>query len=213
MPTLLHLDSSADLDGSRSRAVTRTFADAWTQRGPEYTVVRRDLHVDQLPHLADPSLHWPPQLRPEGATPPADQEELQKQIIAELIGADVVLVGAPMYNYSMPSTLKAWIDYIHVPAVTAPFGDDTQPMRGKPAVIVSARGAIYDAGTPTEDWDHVVPPLKIILGNALGMEVEVITASRTLAETVPAMNGEIENSRAELSAAHEAAAEAARRLG
>jgi FMN-dependent NADH-azoreductase len=213
MPTLLWLDSSADLTGSRSRAVTKTFADEWRARGPEYTVVRRDLHAEQLPHLADPALHWPPQLRAAGANPPAEQEALQHEIIDELVAADVVVVGAPMYNYSMPSTLKAWIDYIHVPAVTTPFGDvDAQPMKGKAAVVVSARGGSYDAGTPTEGWDHVVPPLQIILGNALGMDVEVITTSRTLAETVPAMSAEIDRSRDELASAHEAAAAAARRL-
>ncbi|WFR65878.1 NAD(P)H-dependent oxidoreductase [Curtobacterium flaccumfaciens] len=58
MPTLLHIDSSADLAHSRSRALTAAFADAWRARGPEYTVVRRDLHVDQLPHLETSALHW-----------------------------------------------------------------------------------------------------------------------------------------------------------
>ena len=130
MPHLLHLDSSADGEHSRSRAITPTFTDTW--RGcASYTVTYRDLHRDPLPHLADAALHWPPRLRPEGTTPPAAAEALQQELIAELTAADVLLVGAPMYNYSVPSSLKAWIDHIHVPGVTAPFDVDSQPLAGR----------------------------------------------------------------------------------
>ncbi len=218
VPHMLHLDSAAALKNSRSREITATFADAWRDRGPQYTVTYRDLHRDPLPHLADAVLHWPPRLRPEGAASAdpaalAAAEALQDELIGELLAADVLLVGAPLYNYSVPSSLKAWIDHIHVPARTAPFVDaPTQPMAGRPAVVVSSRGASYDAGSPTEGWDHAVPVLEIILGTALGMQVEVITTSLTLAETVPALAPQLDRSRAELAAAHEAAAAAARRL-
>ncbi len=212
MPTLLHLDSSADLRDSRSRAITRTFAEEWASAGPEFAVVHRDLHVDPLPHLADSSLHWPARLRPADAAPPAEAEALQAVLIEELIGADVLLVGAPMYNYSLPSTLKAWVDHIHVPGVTAPFDVPSQPLAGRPAVIVTSRGASYDPGSPSEGWDHTVPPLELILGTALGMATEVIATSLTLADVLPALADQRERSRAELAAAHEAAREAARRL-
>jgi FMN-dependent NADH-azoreductase len=219
VPHLLHLDSAAALKNSRSREITATFADTWRDRGPQYTVTYRDLHRDPLPHLADAVLHWPPHLRPEGAAwvdaaVLAEAEALQDELIGQLLGADVLLVGAPLYNYSVPSSLKAWIDNVHVPGRTAPFVDaPTQPMAGRPAVVVSSRGASYDAGSPTEGWDHAVPMLQIILGQALGMPVEVITTSLTLAETIPALAPMRDRSRAELAAAHEEAAAAARRLG
>jgi FMN-dependent NADH-azoreductase len=217
------LDSSASLDNSRSRQITATFAEAWRDRGPQYTVTYRDLHADPLPHLADAALHWPQRLRLAGAqgagrTAGAGQaafeaaQALQDELIGELLAADVLLVGAPMYNYSVPSALKAWIDHIHVPGRTAPFDVATQPLAGRPAVIVSSSGGSYDAGSPTEGWDHAVPVLQLILGTALGMNVEVISTSLTLAETVPALAGQLDRSRAELSAAHEEAAAAARRL-
>ena len=218
MPHLLHLDSAASLRNSRSREITATFADTWRGRGPEYSVTYRDLYRDPLPHLADAVLHWPSHLRPEGAASVdpaalAVAEALQDELIGELLGADVLLVGAPLYNYSVPSSLKTWIDHVHIPARTAPFvGAPTQPMAGRPAVVVSSRGASYDAGSPTDGWDHAVPMLELILGTALGMTVEVITTSLTLAETVPALAPELGRSRAELAAAHEAAAAAARRL-
>jgi FMN-dependent NADH-azoreductase len=218
VPHLLQLDSAAALKNSRSREITATFADAWRGQGPQYTVTYRDLHRDPLPHLADAVLHWPPQLRPEGAATAdpaalAAAEALQDELIGELLSADVLLVGAPLYNYTVPSSLKAWIDHIHVPGRTAPFADAaTQPLAGRPAVVVSSRGASYDADSPTEGWDHAVPVLELILGTALGMDVEVITTSLTLAETVPALAPQLGRSRAELAAAHEAAAAAARRL-
>jgi FMN-dependent NADH-azoreductase len=223
MPHLLHLDSSAALSTSRSRQITATFAEAWRGRGSQYTVTYRDLHTSPLPHLADAALHWPPRLRPAGGegaggTAGADQaafeaaQALQDELISELLAADVLLVGAPMYNYSVPSTLKAWIDHVHVPGRTAPFDEQTQPLAGRPAVIVSSSGGSYDAGSPTDGWDHAVPVLQLILGTALGMTVEVIAAALTLAETVPALAAQRDRSRAELSAAHEEAAAAARRL-
>jgi FMN-dependent NADH-azoreductase len=218
VPHLLHLDSAAALKNSRSREITATFADTWRDRGPQYTVTYRDLHRDPLPHLADAVLHWPPRLRPEGAATAepsalAAAEALQDELIGELLAADVLLVGAPLYNYTVPSSLKAWIDHIHVPGRTAPFvGAPDQPLAGRPVVVVSSRGASYDAGSPTDGWDHAVPVLELILGTALGMTVEVITTSLTLAETVPALAPQLDRSRAELAAAHEAAAAAARRL-
>ena len=119
MPHLLHLDSAASLKNSRSREITATFADAWRARGPEYSVTYRDLHRDPLPHLADAVLHWPPRLRPEGAASAdpatlAAAEAMQDELVGELLGADVLLVGAPLYNYSVPSSLKTWIDHVHI---------------------------------------------------------------------------------------------------
>jgi len=212
MPHLLHLDSSADAKHSRSRAITATFASAWREHGPDCTITYRDLARDPLPHLPDASLHWPPRLRPEGSAPPPAAEALQQELLAELIAADVLLIGAPLYNYSLPSSLKAWIDYIHVPGVTAPFDLHTQPLAGRPAVIVNSQGASYDAHTPTEGWDHAIPVLDLILGTALGMTLTLITASLTLAETVPALADQIDRSRAELARAHEQATETANRL-
>jgi FMN-dependent NADH-azoreductase len=218
VPHLLQLDSAATVKNSRSREITAVFADAWRAGGPQYTVTHRDLYRDPLPHLADAVLHWPPRLRPPGAASAepaalAAAEALQDELVDELLAADVLLVGAPLYNYSLPSSLKTWIDHVHIPGRTAPFvGAPEQPLAGRPAVVVSSRGASYDPGSPTEGWDHAVPVLELILGTAFGMSVEVITTSLTLAETVPALAPQLDRSRAELAAACEAATAGARRL-
>lgn len=187
VPTLLHLDSSADLTGSVSRALTARFATGWTARGADHVVVRRDLHSAPLPHLPTNVLHWAPQLREPHETVPADAEDLQRRLIDELLTADVVVIGAPMYNWSIPSTLKAWIDYIHVPGTTAPFGDDHRPLAGRPVVIVSSRGDQYGPGTPNAGSDHEIPALTQVLGVALGMSVHVVIAELTLVGRIAAM--------------------------
>ncbi|MCU1422009.1 MAG: FMN-dependent NADH-azoreductase [Microbacteriaceae bacterium] len=213
MPSLLRLDSSADPIHSHTRALTAAFADAWEAAGPQNVVVARDLHRDPLPHLADAGLHWPERLRPADADVPPAAQALQDALIAELLTADVVLVGAPMYNYSMPSSLKAWIDHIHVPGVTSSFDGDTRPMAGRPAVIVTSRGASYDAGSATAGWDHGVPALELILGASLGMTVTVISTSLTLAQTTTLFADQLDRANSEFAEAQERAAQLGRELG
>ena len=184
MPHLLHLDSSADPRTSASRTVTAAFVDAWRARGADFTVTSRDLQADPPPHLPDALLHWAPALRtPDEVADPA-AEAVQQGYLDELLAADVLLIGAPMYNWSLPSTLKAWVDHVHVLGTTVPFGPGTSPLAGRPAVVVSSRGAAYDPGTPTADWDHTVPPLQLVLGQSFGMTVEVVPVQLTLAGRV-----------------------------
>lgn len=213
MPTLLHLDSSADLSGSVSRGLTARFAEAWLALSPAHGLVRRDLHADPLPHLPTNALHWAPRLRPAGQSVPADAEALQTALIEELLAADVVVIGAPMYNWSMPSTLKAWVDYIQVGGTTSSFDRPTQPLAGTPVVIVSTRGGQYGPGSGNEDADHEVPALVQALGVAMGMAVEVVIAELTLAPTVAAMAGLRAQAGASLAQAEAAIDVLAARLG
>ncbi|PCN47983.1 FMN-dependent NADH-azoreductase [Curtobacterium sp. 'Ferrero'] len=195
MPTLLHIDSSADLAHSRSRELTAAFADAWRARGPEYTVVRRDLHVDQLPHLETSALHWAAADRTADEVVAPEDDQRRQEVIDELLAADVVVIGAPLYNYTVPSTLKAWIDRVHVPGVLT---GGVQPLAGKPVVTVVSRGGTYDAGTPTEGWDHGSPVLQIVLGAAFGMKHYPVTVSATLADRLPDLAPLAEHARAEV---------------
>ena len=185
MAHLLHLDSSADLHTSRSRELTQLFAQTWLAADSTRTVTYRDLHRDPIPHLPDAGLHYAQRLRSATEKPSAESEALQRQLIDEVIAADVVVVGAPMYNWSLPSTLKAWIDHIHVLGTTAPFDTPDQPFAGKTAVVVSSRGLVYTPGTSEESLDHTIPPLTQVLGKALGMRVEVVTDDLTLVGRIP----------------------------
>ncbi|WP_092802561.1 FMN-dependent NADH-azoreductase [Rhodococcus globerulus] len=218
MPQLLHIDSSADLHTSTSRELTALFAQTWAEISPEHQVVGLDLHRDPLPHLSDAALHYAQRLRVAGEQPDADAEALQGRVIEQLAAADVVVIGAPMYNWSIPSTLKAWIDYVHVLGTTVPFdtppvGTSAQPMAGKPVVIVSSRGNTYAPGSGNEGDDHTVPPLVQVLGVSMGMNVSVVTAELTLAQRIPPMAPLIEQGKISLSAARDSLIDLARTLG
>lgn len=176
MPQLLHIDSSADLASSRTRALTAALGAAWRARDG-HTVVTRDLVRTPVPHLEAAAQHWPDA---PGAREQASEGawRIQEELLDELLACDALVVGAPMYNYSMPSVLKAWVDHIHIPGVTA---GSVRPLAGRPAVIVTASGMSYDAGSGREGWDHGTESLRIMLGESLGMSVAVVAASRTLA--------------------------------
>ncbi len=180
-----------------TRTLTARFADAWAAAGDDRVIVARDLHADPLPHLENAELHFPAEARISEV--PTEDDARQSAVVAQLLAADAVVIGAPMYNYSMPSTLKAWIDRVHLPGVLA--GLPELPLAGRPVVIVSASGAAYDPGTPSAEWDHVVPPLRIVLGDALGMDVHVVTVRLTLAGRLPDLAPLLPRAESELRAA------------
>jgi len=213
MPRLLHLDSSADLETSVSRELTRLFVDTWRELGPGHTVVERDLHRSPLPHLPDAGLHYAPQLRTDSERPDPAAEGLQAELIGELTAADAVVIGAPMYNSSMPSTLKAWIDFVHVVGTTVPVDGSEKPLAGKPVTIVSTRGNNYAPGTPAASGDFVVPPLRQVLGDSLGMSVSVVTVDLTLANRLPPLAPFVAQAAESLAAARVAVRDLATTLG
>jgi FMN-dependent NADH-azoreductase len=181
MTNLLHLDSSADLTGSVSRRLTARFAAGWAALG--HATIRRDLFTEQPPHLPSNVLHWAPSLRlTQESADPAD-DRYQQMLVGELLDADVVLLGAPMYNWSVPSTLKAWIDWIHVPGMTAPAGpNDPAPLAGKPILIASARGGAYGPGSGNIDPE--LAALNELFAGSMQMTVCPVLAELTLADRV-----------------------------
>jgi FMN-dependent NADH-azoreductase len=198
--TLLHIDASLfPGEASASRTVTATFADAWRQAHPDGTVVHRDLAADPLPHIdavtvsaafSDPATHTEAQAAAHAA---------RLALIEEAESADAIVIGAPMYNFGLASSLKAWIDQIILMGRTS-GSPEAQSLAGKPVVIVASRGGSYEPGTPREDMEFVKNYLAGVLSAHLGITPEFITIQLTLAPTVPAMADLIplaEQSRAE----------------
>ncbi|OAH15171.1 FMN-dependent NADH-azoreductase [Streptomyces jeddahensis] len=113
MATLLHIESSVFPSGaSASRAVTETFRKTWEEQHPEGTVIYRDLSVDPVPHITADA-HTAGFADPHGRTPEQAAAFAERvRLVEELEQADAVLIGAPMYNYAIPSTLKAWLDNV-----------------------------------------------------------------------------------------------------
>jgi FMN-dependent NADH-azoreductase len=147
MATLLHLDTAIFPDGaSASRTVTAAFADAWREAHPDGTVRHRDLAAEPVPHLDAVTVC-------AGFAAPADHDEAQTAaraarlaLIEEVENADAVVIGVPMYNFTIPSTLKTWLDHLVLAGRT--FGEGTQSLAGKPVMIVASRGGSYKPGTP-----------------------------------------------------------------
>ncbi|MGW2715360.1 FMN-dependent NADH-azoreductase, partial [Streptomyces sp. NPDC001356] len=210
MPTLLHIDSSVfSTEASASRAVTATFRKHWQEQHPDGTVVYRDLAADPVPHLSaeahvagfvPPSAH-----SPEQAAVFAERVKL----IEELEQADAVLIGAPMYNYTIPSTLKAWLDNVILFGRTA---GETPSAKGTPVTVVASRGGSYAPGTPREGYEYVQNYLTAVLADALGLDLDFIVPELTMAPQNPAMAELIPLYEASRDQAHAAAADKAKRL-
>ncbi|MFJ3667909.1 FMN-dependent NADH-azoreductase [Streptomyces sp. NPDC090106] len=186
MATLLHIDSSVFPHGaSASRSVTDAFRKAWQEQHPDGTVVYRDLSTEPVPHItadahtagfADPATHTPAQAAAFAA---------RVRLIEELEGADAVLIGAPMYNYAIPSTLKAWLDNVILMGRTAM--NEGSKVAGTPVTVVASRGGAYGPGTPREGYEHVQNYLAAVLGDALALDVDFIVPELTMAPHNPAM--------------------------
>ncbi|MEU1447739.1 FMN-dependent NADH-azoreductase [Streptomyces mirabilis] len=186
MATLLHIDSSVfPGEASSSRSVTDAFRKAWEEQHPECTVIYRDLAADPVPHItadawsagyAAPSEHTPEQSAAFAA---------RVRLIEELEQADAVLIGAPMYNYSIPSTLKAWLDNVLLLGRTA---GETPSAQGTPVIVVASRGGSYAPGTPREDYEFVQNYLEAVLKNTLGLDLDFIVPELTMAPRSPAMS-------------------------
>lgn len=150
---LLHLDSSVTGAQSVSRRWTAEAAQAWRTRHPAGQVVYRDMAASPLPH-------WQPL---EGAS--RDAGTLAHQLIEEVRASDALLIGAPMYNFSIATQLKAWLDHLAVPRETFRYGENGPEglLGGRPVVIVSTRGGVYSEGEAVA-MDHQETYLRQMLG-------------------------------------------------
>ena len=152
--TILHIDSSITGDNSVSRQVSRSIVDKLSASNPSAQVIRRDLVSAPLPHLTLDAF--------------ADT-----RILDEFLEADTVVIGAPMYNFTLSTQLKAWIDRILVAGKTFHYTADGPEglVKGKRVIVALARGGIYDAGSASAALEHLGSYLKGIF-NFIGIEPE-----------------------------------------
>ncbi|SDU11736.1 FMN-dependent NADH-azoreductase [Pseudomonas pohangensis] len=162
MSRILVIESSARQQGSVSRQLTEQFIAQWRHAHPADEVQVRDLASEPVPHLdADLLGGW---MKPAAEQTPAEQQALQRSdlLTEELLAADVLVLAAPMYNFAIPSTLKAWLDHVLRAGKTFKYSE-TGPqglLTGKRAFVLTARGGIYAGGS----LDHQEPYLRQALG-------------------------------------------------
>lgn len=174
---LLHIDSSILGDYSVTRLLGRGVVDVWRRAHPNLEVTYRDLTVNAPAHLSAEALAVR-QLPPEQRSPAQRAEvELSERLLAEFLAADVIVLGAPMYNFSIPSQLKAWLDRVLVAGRTFRYTEQGPVglAGGKQVFIVSARGGVYSEGA-AQVMDHQESYLKAALGLAGITDVSVIRA-------------------------------------
>jgi len=202
MSQVLVIESSARQQDSVSRQLTAEFVRQWQLAHPQDRIQLRDLARDPVPHLdADLLGGW---MTPAAQQSPAEQAALQRSelLTAELLAADVLVLAAPMYNFAIPSTLKAWLDHVLRAGVTFRYTENGPRglLQGKRAFVLTARGGIY-TGTA---MDHQEPYLRQALGfigiddvqfihaeglNLGGAQAEqgLLKARQRLAELAPAV--------------------------
>lgn len=167
MAHVLHIDSSPRGDRSISRTVSKDLIAAWKQLHPDDTVTYRDLGHHPVPHVDEPwiaaAFTPPPQRSPE-----LNQAiETSDALVNEFLAADRYVFGVPMYNLSVPSTFKAYIDQIV--RVGRTFGVNKQGFEGlvdssKKMLVITARGGSYQQGTPAASYDLQEPYIRAIFG-------------------------------------------------
>lgn len=162
MSRVLIIESSARQQDSVSRQLTQQFIGQWQAAHPADQMTVRDLAINPVPHLDSTLLGgW---MKPAEQRNEIEQLALERsnQLTDELVAADVLVLAAPMYNFAIPSTLKAWFDHVLRAGVTFKYGE-TGPqglLIGKRAYVLTARGGIY-AGS---SLDHQEPYLRQVLG-------------------------------------------------
>lgn len=167
MAHILHIDSSPRGDRSISRTVSNDFIKTWKQLHPDDTFTYRDLGHHPVPHVDEPwiaAAFTPPQERS-----PELKEAIKTSdtLVDEFLAADRYVFGVPMYNFSVPSTFKAYIDQIV--RVGRTFAVNEQGFEGlvdssKKMLVITARGGSYQQGTPAASYDLQEPFIRSIFG-------------------------------------------------
>jgi FMN-dependent NADH-azoreductase len=175
MTKILNINSSVRNNGSISRKVTEEFLNKWKAKEPGVVVVNRDLAANPLPHLTEETLgaFFTPA---ENRTPEqANIAALSESLVQELFDADVIVIGAPMYNFSITSGLKAWVDHVARAGVTFKYGESGPVglLTGKKVFIFTTSGGVYSQG-PAAAMDHAGTYLRTVLGFIGLTDVKVI---------------------------------------
>lgn len=175
---LLQIDSSLLGEASASRQLTRSVVERIQREHPGLEVIYRDLDAAPLPHLtgADLAASRQPVDGLDAAT--RARIETNSAVLREFLDADLVVVGAPMYNLGVPSALKAWIDRISIAGVTFRY-TETGPVglvHGKRIVIASTRGGLYAQGSPAAAFDFQETHLRAAFALLGVADVQVVRA-------------------------------------
>jgi FMN-dependent NADH-azoreductase len=176
---LLHIDSSITGDQSASRGLTAKLASQWLAQNPDTEVDYLDLARQTPAHFNGASLGLRLAVAENDLTEAQKRENaVTEQFLGQFLAADVVIIGAPLYNFSIPSQLKAWIDRIAQAGRTfkytasGPVGLAT----GKTVIIVSSRGGIYSSSEAGRAMEHQESYLRTVFGFMGVTDIRIVRA-------------------------------------
>ena len=176
MNNILVIDSAVSGDSSVSKALVRDAVAALAEQAPA-SIVHRDLGRDPVPHLTEETLagvRGTPGTEAELAT-----RALSDELVAELRAADVVVIGAPMYNFSIATGLRSWFDHVLRAGETFRYTEAGPQglLEGKHVIVVESRGGLYSEG-PAQAADFQEPYLRHLLGFIGLRDVTFVRAER-----------------------------------
>ena len=163
---LLHVDSSITGENSASRKLTQQIVTAWSAKHPDTEVQYLDL-VAQAPNHFTMAAMAPRTGQTEGLSAEQTAENaVSEQLVSQFLAADVIVIGAPFYNFSIPSQLKAWIDRLAQPGRTFRYTASGPEglAKGKTVIVASSRGGVYSTTEAMQALEHQESYLKVVLG-------------------------------------------------
>lgn len=182
MPTLLHIDASPRGDFSISRQLSSAAASLWKRKNPQGRIIERDLTRTDMTFV---DLDW---ILGSFSAPDQQTEShksalaISDQLISEVLEADEIVIGTPMYNFAVPAVLKAWIDHIVRAGKTFRYTASGPEglAKGRKVVVTVASGGTYDEASGTATYNYEVPYLRHILGFIGITDVTVVHAGGTI---------------------------------
>jgi FMN-dependent NADH-azoreductase len=163
---LLHIDSSILNANSVSRQLTADTVAQWVKSHPDTTVDYLDLATEAPSHLSSDSLGFRAPAGTQHSEAQQRENAISEALVSQFLAADVIVVGAPLYNFSIPTQLKAWIDRIAQPGRTFAYTAEGPKglATGKTVIVASTRGGVYS----TSDWGRAAEHQESYLQTVFG---------------------------------------------
>ena len=199
---LLHVDSSILGAYSASRELTAEIVAQWVQKHPGTTVEHLDLAVNAPGHFGADAIAIKGVAQPEPTAAQRAENALSEQLVSQFLVADVIVIGAPLYNFSIPTQLKAWIDRLAQPGRTFRYTEKGPEglATGKTVIVASTRGGVYSTSEGGQAMEHQESYLKVVLGFFGITDVRIVRAE-SLAMGDDAKAAAMSDARAEIAQA------------
>ncbi|OIQ71560.1 FMN-dependent NADH-azoreductase 1 [mine drainage metagenome] len=175
---LLHVDSSILGTYSASRQLTTEVVAQWLKVHPETTVQYLDLAANPISHFGADALAIKGVVQAEPTDAQRAENALSEKLVSQFLAADVIVIGAPFYNFSIPTQLKSWIDRLAQPGRTFTYTESgpTGLATGKTVIVASTRGGAYSTSEGGQAMEHQESYLKVVFGFFGVTDVRIVRA-------------------------------------